>query len=305
MVDEARAAPDWQAERGDGLSPAGRIAIVAGSGTLPASVADAIVQKGQVPFILGLSGNADAGIERFPHAYVHIGQVGRLLSTLRRQGCTHVVFIGGLRRPNLFRVRVDAGFFRNLPQLLPLFKGGDDTVLRKVARFFERRGFDVLAAHEIAPELLAPKGAFSKSIPSAEDFDDIKLAFSVTHALGLFDIGQGAVVARNYVLAVEAAEGTDAMLQRCRALNNWGFTSRKGVLLKRAKPGQDLRLDMPAIGPRTVDLAAEAGLAGIAVEAGAVILAELAELVEKADRRGLFLYGVSSAELNGTQRPGK
>jgi DUF1009 family protein len=276
-----------------------RIGIVAGSGTLPIAVAEEAVRAGLDPFILGLIGNAAAGIERFPHAYAHIGQVGRILRVLRAEGCTRLVFLGGLRRPDLFRIKIDTGFVRHLPQLLRLLKGGDDTVLRGVARFFEDHGFEVLAAHEVAPRLLAPQGAFSRLRPSAQDLEDIKLAFKVTRALGLFDIGQAAAVARGYVLAVEAAEGTDAMLCRCRDLNNWGYTSRKGVLVKRPKPGQDLRLDLPAIGPRTVELAAEAGLAGIAVEAQAVLLAEIEELVEKANKSGLFLYGVSSAEIIG------
>jgi UDP-2,3-diacylglucosamine hydrolase len=272
---------------------ASRIGIVAGSGTLPTAVAEAAKERGQVPFVLGLSGNAESGIERFPHAYAHIGQVGRLLSILRREGCGQIVFVGGLRRPNLFQIKVDIGFFRYLPELLRLFKGGDDTVLRGVARFFEARGFEVLAAHEVAPNLLAPEGCFSKAQPGPNDLDDIALGFQVTHTLGVFDIGQAAVVARKYILAVEAAEGTDHMLRRSRDLSSWGFTVRKGVLVKRSKPGQDLRLDLPVIGPHTVQLAAEAGLAGIAVEAGAVLLAELEELVEKADKAGLFLYGVT------------
>jgi DUF1009 family protein len=276
-----------------------RIGIIAGSGPFPIVVAEDAARAGLDPFILGLAGSAAAGIERFPHAYVHIGQVGRMLRVLRAEGCTRLVLLGGLRRPDLFRIKIDVGFFRYLPQLLRLLKGGDDTVLRGVARFFEERGFEVLAAHDVAPRLLAPEGSFSRLQPNAQDLEDIKLAFKVTHALGLFDIGQAAAVARGYVLAVEAAEGTDAMLGRCRDLNNWGYTQRKGVLVKRPKPGQDRRLDLPAIGPRTVELTAEAGLAGIAVEAGAVLLAEVEELVEKANKSGLFLYGVSSAEILG------
>jgi UDP-2,3-diacylglucosamine hydrolase len=278
-------------------SPRSRIGIVAGGGTLPAAVAEAAKLGGYKPFIVGLSGNAPPDIERFPHVYVHLGQIGRMLRVLHREDCKTIVFVGSLQRPNLFRLKVDAGFFRHLPQLLRLFKGGDDTVLRRVARFFEMQGFGVLAAHEVAPGLLAPAGCFSRLSPNREALDDIKVGFQVAHTLGTLDIGQACVVARKYVLAVEAAEGTDAMLRRCRDLNSWGFTVRKGVLVKMPKPGQDLRLDMPAIGPRTVELAAEAGLAGIAVAAGAVLLAEQQELVEKADKLGLFLYGVSPEEF--------
>ncbi len=280
-----------QAERA-GHSRAGRIGIIAGWGSLPATVAEEAQSAGHNPFIVGLAGNAEASIERFPHAYVHIGQAGRMLRVLRREGCTRLVFIGGLRRPNLFRIRIDAGLIRHLPRLLRLLNSGDDTMLRGIARFFEDLGFEVLAAQEVAPRLLAPEGPFSRLLPRAQDLEDIKLGFKVTHGLGLLDIGQAAVVARGYVLAVEAAEGTDAMLSRCPGLNRWGLGARNGVLVKRPKPGQDRRLDLPGIGPRTVELAAEAGLAGIAVEAGAVLLAGVDELVEKANKSGLFLYGV-------------
>jgi UDP-2,3-diacylglucosamine hydrolase len=274
-----------------------RLGIVSGGGGLPIAVAEAAQELGYDPFILGLAGNAPPAIERFPHAYVHFGQIGRMLRILKGERCGRVVFVGSLRRPNLFRIRIDSGFVRHLPSLLRLFKGGDDTVLRGVARFFEARGFEVLAAHQVAPRLLAPAGPFSRLVPDQGAMDDIKLGFKVVEALGAFDIGQATIVSRNYVLAVEAAEGTDAMIGRCRELNSWGFTSRKGVLVKAPKPGQDLRLDLPAIGPRTAELAAVAGLAGIAVKAGAVLLVDEEELVEKADRSGLFLYGVSAGDL--------
>ncbi len=295
----AGAAPEVRDKKRAEAAQASRIGIVAGGGSLPLAVAEAAEKNGRSPFIIGLSGNASAGIERFPHTYAGLGQVGFVVRTLRREGCQRIVFVGSIRRPNLFQLKTDFGFFRHLPQLLRLFRGGDDTVLRGVARFFEGLGFEVVAAHEVAPGLLAPPGAFSVAAPDADALDDIRLGFRVARSLGAFDIGQAAVVARQYVLAVEAAEGTDAMLRRCRDLNTWGFKARKGVLVKAPKPGQDLRLDLPAIGPRTVELASEAGLAGIAVAAGGVLLAEQQELVEKADRHGLFLYGASSAEVLG------
>jgi DUF1009 family protein len=286
------AAPQSKAAGAGGRGDPARIGIVAGWGSLPAAVAAEAQSAGLNPFIVGLAGNAEASIERFPHAYVHIGQAGRMLRVLRREGCTRLVFVGGLRRPNLFRIRIDAGLIRHLPRLLRLLNAGDDTMLRGIARFFEDLGFEVLAVQEVAPRLLAPEGPFSRLLPRAQDLEDIRLGFKVTHGLGVFDIGQAAVVARGYVLAVEAAEGTDAMLSRCPGLNRWGYAARNGVLVKSPKPGQDRRLDLPAIGPRTVELAAEAGLAGIAVEAGAVLLAGVDELVEKANKSGLFLYGV-------------
>ena len=241
------------AKRG-GQNAAGRIGIVAGAGSLPLAVAEDARAAGLNPFIVGITGNADSSIERFPHAYVHIGQTGHLISTLRREGCTRLVFVGGLRRPDIFRIRIDLGFLRHAPQLLRCMKGGDDTALRGIARFFEGQGFQIAAAHEVAPSLLAPEGGFSRLLPRVQDLEDMKLGFKVAHGLGVFDIGQAAVVAHGYVLAVEAAEGTDAMLRRCRDLNGWGYGARKGVLVKRPKPGQDRRFDLPAIGPQTSSL---------------------------------------------------
>lgn len=276
-------------------SDATRVGIVAGGGRLPIAVAEAAQTGGYDPFILGLTGICAVEVERFPHAYAHVGQIGRMLRILRREGCERLIFVGNLRRPNWLGVKVDDGFFRHFPEILRLLKGGDDSVLRGVARFFERRGFEILSAQQVAPRLLAPLGAFSVVMPSAEALKDIDLGMQVVQELGQFDIGQAVVVARRYVLAVEAAEGTDAMLRRCTDLNTGASSrSRRGVLVKAPKPGQDLRLDLPAIGPLTVELAAAARLEGIAVAAGAVLLADQEELVEKADKLGLFLYGVAS-----------
>ncbi len=270
------------------------VGIIAGGGILPAAVAQAATNEGRAVFIAGLSGFASKEIEQFPHAYVPLGAVGTLLKLLRSRGCRELVLVGGLRRPNLFRMKFDHGFIRHFPQLVRLFKGGDDSVLRRVASFFEGQGFTVVGCHEFVPSLLAPVGVFSKHPVSRLSVADIALGVRVVNALGTLDIGQAAVVSRGYVLAVEAAEGTDAMLARCANLNRCGAGARKGVLVKAPKPRQDLRFDLPTIGSRTVELAAEAGLAGIAVAAGVTLLADPVELVKKADKLGLFLYGIDT-----------
>lgn len=273
----------------------GRLGIVAGAGSLPAAVAEAAKSAGHEVFIAAFARIASPDIERFPHAYVRLGQIGRLFALLRQNDCRNVVLLGALRRPPLFGVRLDAGALMRITKILRLFKGGDDSVLRRVARLFESEGFCVRGAHEFAPRLLAPEGAFSASLPDEQSLRDVALGLKVVGALGAFDIGQAAVVARGYVLGVEAAEGTDGLLRRCAGLNKWGLSGRHGVLVKAPKPGQDLRLDMPAIGPTTVELAAEAGLRGIAVAAGQVLLADQDELMEKAEKLKLFLYGVTWA----------
>jgi DUF1009 family protein len=195
-------------------------------------------------------------------------------------------------RPDLANVRFDFGAIRNLPFLLSLGIGGDDHVLSSVVRFLEGKGYRVRGAGEVAPELLAGEGTLGAKAPSAEQRADIDAAFRVVEALGRLDVGQAAVVAKGHVIAVEAAEGTDAMLARCAELRRaQRGREREGVLVKASKPGQEERVDMPAVGPDTVRSAVEAGLAGIAVAAGHVLIAEREATIKAADKHGLFLWG--------------
>ena len=166
-------------------------------------------------------------------------------------------------------------------------------MLSRIVSFFEDKGYRVHGAGDVAPELLVEEGTLSTKTPSAEDKTDIAMALKVVRALGQLDVGQGAIVAKGRVLAVEAAEGTDAMLQRCADLRTSGRTrgARAGVLVKAPKPGQEERIDMPTIGPETMKKVAEAGLAGVAVAAGRVLLAERAATIEAANKNKLFLVG--------------
>jgi DUF1009 family protein len=163
------------------------------------------------------------------------------------------------------------------------------------ARLIEEQGFRVLGAHEVAPEILVPKGALARVQPSEGERADIALGFDYLHATGPFDVGQAVVVAGRHVLAVEAAEGTDQMLERIAALRASGHIRAStvgGVLVKAPKRGQDRRFDLPSIGPRTVEGAARAGLAGIAVVAGSTIVAEPERLIAAADRANIFVVGL-------------
>lgn len=273
-----------------------RIGVVAAGGSIPGAVCEAALAQGIDVHVVALKGQAEAALSRFPHRLVRLGQVGHLLGALRDAKCRDIVIVGSLRRPDLWKTGVDFGLIRHLPTILSLTRGGDDTVLKRVVRFFEAQGFRVRGAHEIAPTLLAPRGAFGGIAPSPEDEQDIAHALALLGALGPFDVGQAVVIARGHVLAIEAAEGTDEMLKRCGALRQWGGHKRSGVLVKAPKPGQELRVDMPVIGPRTVELAAAAGLAGIAVGQGKVMIADQADMVCLADRHHIF--------VTGTQLPG-
>lgn len=268
------------------------LGVIAAAGSIPAAVCEAAQAQGRKVFVVALKGQAQPSLSRFPHRWVRLGEVGGLLNALKEASCREVVIVGGLRRPDLWRIGVDFGFVWHLPTILSLTRGGDDTILKRVVRFFESQGFIVRGAHEIAPELLAPRGPFGAHAPAEEHERDIARGLELLEALGPFDVGQGAVVARGHILAIEAAEGTDEMLKRCAGLRQWGGRCRAGVLVKAPKSGQELRIDMPVIGPRTVELAAAAGLAGIAVTSGQVMIADQAGMVSLADSRDLFVIGV-------------
>jgi DUF1009 family protein len=272
-----------------------RLGILAASGSLPIAVCEAAQAKGIEVFAVAIRGQASTDITRFPHRWLRLGEVGGMLNTLRDADCQQIVIVGALKRPDLWRVGMDFGFIWHLPTILGLTRGGDDTVLKRVIRFFEGQGFTVRGAHEIAPSLLAPSGPCGVHRPSVEHEGDIAHGLALLEALGPFDVGQSVVVARGHVLAIEAAEGTDEMLKRCGGLHQWGRQGRAGVLIKAPKTGQELRIDMPVIGPRTVENVAAAGLAGIAVMSGQVMIADQAEMISLADRNEIFVTGIDRA----------
>ncbi len=273
------------------------IAIVCGGGTIPGAVADAIVRSGRRPVMLAIRGWADPKlVEPYTHHWIAVGQAGRLLRLALAENCHEAVFIGTLTRPALTQIRLDWRTIRMMPRIIRAFAGGDNRLLSGIASLAEEAGLRIIGVKDVAPEILVPEGVLGRHQPSARDRTDIAYALDLIATLGPFDVGQAAVVANNYVLAIEAAEGTDNMLARIADLREMGrITTAKsvGVLVKAPKPKQDQRFDLPTIGPRTVANAARASLAGIAVVAGNTMMADPAELLAEADRAGLFVVGVS------------
>ena len=278
------------------------IGILAGAGRLPLMIAESASQRGTAVHIVGIEGEADPAIARFPHTWVNWGQIGRMVRALAQEGGRQMVIAGAARRPDLKRIRPDAGFFRNLPFIVRLLAGGDDAVLKRVVRFFEAHGFEVLGVHEVSPDLLAGCGRMGAVTLSAANRADAEIGFAVRRALGAVDAGQAVAVAGGKVLAIEGAEGTDAMLQRVAALAfHGGGGLPGGVLTKGPKPGQELRVDMPAIGPYTIEQAAAAGLAGVAVASGAVLILDRADAIRIADAHGCALEGLTDRVPPGGQ----
>ena len=281
------------------------LGIIAGSGPIPLMLAEQCLAEGRAFFIVGIAGAASAKISRFPHTWVGIGAVGGLMRALRQHACEEVVFIGAVRRPDLHHLKLDWGGMRFLPRYARAALGGDDQLLRALVMEFERHGFKVTGAHEVLADICAPAGILGMVQPSPDDQADITRALDVARRTGALDIGQGAVVCGGVVLAVEAAEGTDAMLARCaqlpqglRATPQTNGGRRRGVLVKLPKPGQERRIDMPAIGVTTLRLAAEAGLAGIVFEAGGALLVDVSAMIREADALGMFLIGLNGAGEN-------
>lgn len=280
-----------------GLGPLG---IVAGAGSLPIEIADHAAMSGRAVHIVALRGFADETASRHPSTIVDVGQIGGLMAALRTAGCRDIVIAGAARRPNLFRTRIDRGVFRVLPTLLAMTRGGDDSVLRRLVVFFESQGFRVRGIDEVAPLLLAEAAVLGNIQPTGEAWSAIDRASAVIRALGPFDVGQAAIARADQLLAVEGGDGTDAMLRRvalarARLEGEAGTGARPPVVLvKLPKPGQELRVDLPAIGPRTIDRAHEAGLDGIAVAAGGSLVLERERTIARASELGLFLVGVSS-----------
>ncbi len=269
------------------------LGILAGGGRLPGRVAAAATAAGRAVFIVGLDGFADpAAVAPWPHAMIRMGAAGRILATLRGAGCRDLVLIGAVRRPSVFDMRPDAEGARLLARAGRAAFAGDDGLLAAVIKVLGEEGFRVIGAQEILQEALAPPGVLGAVAPDAQAMADIDRAVAVARALGAVDVGQGCVVQQGLVLAVEAIEGTDAMLARCAGLARPG---PGGVLVKLVKPEQDHRADLPTIGPETVRASAVAGLRGIAFMAGATLLADRAAAIDAADRAGLFLLGLDPA----------
>jgi DUF1009 family protein len=271
------------------------VVILAGGGSVPGIVAAAAERAGRPALILGMEGEADPSIKAFRHAWVKWGEIGRMDKLIREHGAAEIVLVGTVsKRPDFRSISLDALALKSLPRLASITLGGDDSVLGKAVRFFESLGHRVVGAHEIAPDLVAGATPLSRRAPSKGDREDIALAMRAALAIGDLDAGQGAVAVEGRIVALEGAEGTDAMLARVAELRAAGRVTSKGragVFAKCAKPRQDLRVDMPTVGPKTVERVAAAGLAGIAVETGRVMIVDRDEAVRVADQAGLFIVG--------------
>jgi DUF1009 family protein len=291
------------------------LALIAGQGALPGLV----LKRRPDALVCELEGHP-SGLVPTPKVF-RIERLGSFLSDLETAGVTDVCLAGRVGRPRLDPAAIDPATLPLVPRMMAALTEGDDAALRTVLSFFEEAGFAIRAAHEIVADLLPPEGVLGKAVPGPDAGRDSARAARAQAALGAADIGQALVVAQGQVIAVEAQPGTDWMLASLLArdvvpaptgglfddpfgvaADIMGGPARMprprrdpalpegGILYKAPKPGQDRRVDLPAIGPETVRRAAAAGLDGIVIEAGGVMVLDPGETVAAADRAGLFLW---------------
>jgi len=264
-----------------------RIALIAGAGALPRSLAQAL---GEGLVLCELEGFAAEVPGHVPLRF-RIERLVPFLDALAERGVRRVVFAGAIRRPRLDPEAFDARTARLVPRLIAAMQAGDDAALRAVIGIFEEWDFEVVGADALVPDLLPASGVLCGTVSTA-DARDAQRACDIVRQLGAADLGQGAVVAQGLCLAVETLPGTDAMLDfvALHARLRPDPSGARGVFYKAPKPGQDRRIDLPALGPETIRRAAAAGLAGVAFEAGGVLLLDRAATIAAAEAAGLFLW---------------
>lgn len=276
-----------------------KLGLIAGGGDLPVEIARSCAETGRPLHVIRLRGMADPSLGDLPGDDVGIAQLGLCIRSLKTAGCSVVCFAGNVARPDFASLKPDARGLMALPGLIAAGRRGDDSLLRALLGEFEREGFEIEGAEAAAGRLRLPAGPLGKVTPPAAIMPDIERALTVAREIGRLDIGQGAVVCEGLVLAVEAQEGTDQMLARVaqlpRAVRGEPGVPR-GVLAKAPKPIQEVRVDLPTIGLATIERVWQAGLAGIAGEAGRLLVLERDAVIARADALGLFIIGLEAPE---------
>lgn len=268
-----------------------KLGIIAGGGSIPKMLIEHCAAQGRDFFVLAIEGNADKALitDDIPHQWIRIGQAGTGFKRFAEEKVQDVIMIGTIKRPGFFDLvpdlRTTAFFAKVGAKAL-----GDDGILRALVNEIEAEGMTVRGLHEVMSDLLVKPGILGRHKPDKQALVDIRRGIDVALALGKLDVGQSVVVQQGLVLGVEGIEGTDELIRRCGEYRRKGDG---GVLVKLRKPQQDMRIDLPTIGPRSVSRAQESGLRGIVVHAGNGLIVDEAETIRLADKAGLFIMGIN------------
>ena len=273
-----------------------KLGIIAGGGPLPKYLADHCQYNGREYFVIALVGNADERIlHALPVKWVRLGAAGKIIQSLKDQNVEEIVMVGAVRRPSIMALFPDWRAIRLIFRIGSIMLGGDNSLLTAIAKEFEREGFKVIGIDELLSDLLAPVGPFGMIKPNDQDLKFIQSGIQQAQIIGRQDTGQAIVIQNNTIIGTENKSGTDELIKRCR---NTVSDHGKPILIKIKKPGQDRRVDLPTIGVRTVQLAAECGFSGIVVETGQTLVVDRAKVTKMADQSGLFVIGT---KLNNEQ----
>ena len=269
------------------------LGIIAGGGDLPSRLIQACAKKDIEPFVVGITGQTDPELLSGHRSMMgSFSKAGQILKTLKAHDIRDIVMIGSMKRPSFSSLCPDL-YTASLMARIGFKALGDDGLLQAIRKIFESEGITIHGVQAFVDELLAVKGNMGDVEPDAKAWADVEHGVKVAKALGALDVGQSVIVQDGFVLGVEAAEGTDVLIDRCSALRK---SDKGGVLVKLCKPQQDKRLDMPTIGLQTIQQVHEAGFKGIAVQAGATLVVDLEQMVDYANKHKLFICGLDIGE---------
>jgi UDP-2,3-diacylglucosamine hydrolase len=265
-----------------------KLGLIAGGGAIPAIARDTCRAVRRPLYIAALNGFCDpATVEGTEHGWFDLPQVGRLLKALKAADVEDVCLCGRVKKPNFSALKPDLRGALLLPRIIKAATTGDDAILRVVVEAFEQDGFRVIGIEQVVGKLLVSEKQYGSLAPNPMQQADVRMGIAAARELGRADRGQAVIVAAGSVIDREDDGGTDALLARVAGRAE----ARGGVLVKTAKPQQDRRVDLPTVGMTTIAEAAAAGLAGIAVEAGAALIVDAEAMAAAADRHGMFLIG--------------
>ena len=268
-----------------------KLGILAGNGTMPKEVIEHCKATGRDFFVVGIEPYIITDVlHNVPHILIKIGEFGKIIKNFQINQVKEIVFAGGIRRPS-YKEFIPDWEGAKLMTKLAIKKMGDDDIFRAIINEIETKGFKVVGVHEVMPQILLSEGVHSKTKPTKEDMEDIQIGIKVAKTLGAVDVGQACVVQEGIILAVEAREGTDNMLERILPLKRSG---KAPILVKMVKPGQEMRVDLPTIGPKTIESMKKNGVKGIALEIGGTIFLEKEKVIKMVDEAKIFIVGVKN-----------
>ncbi|MCE3255551.1 MAG: hypothetical protein K0R25_1045 [Rickettsiaceae bacterium] len=268
-----------------------KLAIIAGKGELPKMIIKKCQEQQRnflVILIAGESSNAD--FLQFDHHIIGFGEISKILNILKTNNVKELVFAGGVTKPSMAGMKVDAKGAILLSKILGNKFFGDDNLLSTIISFFEKEGFAIIGADKIIDDLVAKKGVLGNAKPDSEMLKDVAIGQNALQVMSSLDIGQAIAVQQKQIIGVEAIEGTDALIKRCADL---GFKQgSKPVLVKMKKKNQNTKIDLPALGVDTIKNLAQCGFAGIAVQENYCLIINQKEVIKLADELGIFVIGV-------------